>query len=634
MKKDKSINYLVFVLLTHLSALIAFAIIRGIQLSYCSLSIKDSTKFSEILECFVRGAVYDNHCSLIALIPVTLVLGIQSIIGKENKIASKIGLWITTILYFIELAVCCGNIVYVKYQFSNMTLENVKSLGMGTEVLDMITTGPYLIAFLLSLIFCVGFCFLVFFLYKKFVKENMQNRIINIVIFVVLGLLMFAGIRGKISYKEKHIRPYQKVFGKPLDTSFAEYSNQLILNISAMNDIFFLEKCTEQAAKGNDVFNYMPDKEADKIAFRYHNYPHEADANSIKKKDHIFLVLMEGMSAKVMKTFGYPKTITPFLDSIYYKSLSYSDFYSAGVITQKGMCATFSSCPTFVHFHSMKNIPKSRSVVSTVFKSLGYTTQMFIPHGPNFDNVYGFFAAHPFEYRYCLDDYPREYIFHGWGATDEYLYNFAINKTDSLIKNGVEKTFSVVYGCSNHPPYSIPKEYYLKGFSEEEAAIYYADAQLGMLYNKVRSTEWGKNALFIFVADHGRNYVHNLLASCHIPLIINHPEVEPRVDNTLGVQYDVIPTTLSLIGAEYKDYVGYGIDLARSKRDTVFFAHGDKYCLRTKGKVYLYSPDSDHSEIWCDAEGSDFEGCGSEDAKFKKLMKAHLQAGVKFATTK
>ena len=85
MKKQKTINYWQYLLLTHLSALLAFAIIRGIQIAYCSVALKDNTPFSEYLECFGRGLVYDNHCSLLALIPVTLVLGVQSIIGKESK---------------------------------------------------------------------------------------------------------------------------------------------------------------------------------------------------------------------------------------------------------------------------------------------------------------------------------------------------------------------------------------------------------------------------------------------------------------------------------------------------------------------------------------------------------------------
>ena len=67
MKRQKTVSYWQFVLLAHLSALLAFAIIRGIQIAYCSVALKDNTPFSEYLECFGRGLVYDNHCSLLAL---------------------------------------------------------------------------------------------------------------------------------------------------------------------------------------------------------------------------------------------------------------------------------------------------------------------------------------------------------------------------------------------------------------------------------------------------------------------------------------------------------------------------------------------------------------------------------------
>ena len=42
MKKQKTVSYWQFVLLAHLSALFAFAIIRGIQLVYSSVSLKDN----------------------------------------------------------------------------------------------------------------------------------------------------------------------------------------------------------------------------------------------------------------------------------------------------------------------------------------------------------------------------------------------------------------------------------------------------------------------------------------------------------------------------------------------------------------------------------------------------------------
>jgi len=478
MKKQKTLSYWQYVLLTHLSALLAFAIIRGIQIAYSSIALKDNTPFSEYLECFGRGLVYDNHCSLLALVPVTLVLGVQSIIGKESKLVSKIGFGITAAIYFVEVAVCTANIVYVKYQLANINFEAVKALGQGKEVLDMMTSGTYIVAFLLGTVYCVGFIYLLWLLFKKFVKEGEQYRIVSIIVFIVLALLMAVGIRGRSNPKEKHIKKYQKIIGIPLNTSFAEYSEQLLLNLSAMNDFFYVEKSSEQSSKGKKTFRFMSSGKAKKIAFRYQNYPHEVDANSIKQNNHIFLVLMEGMSAKVMKTFGYPKDITPFLDSIYAKSLSYCNFYSAGVITQKGMCATFSSAPTFAHFHSMEKIPRRRTVISTAYRHEGYTTQLFIPHAPSFDNVFGFFAANPFEYKYCLDDYPEKYQSLSWGAPDEYLYEFVVNKTDSLISSGAHKTLSVVYGCSNHPPYNIPDEYHKKGFSVEEAAVYYADAQL------------------------------------------------------------------------------------------------------------------------------------------------------------
>lgn len=47
---------------------------------------------------------------------------------------------------------------------------------------------------------------------------------------------------------------------------------------------------------------------------------------------NVVLVFMESMSANLMGTFGSDKKLTPYLDSLYQQSLSFSHFYSSGFI--------------------------------------------------------------------------------------------------------------------------------------------------------------------------------------------------------------------------------------------------------------------------------------------------------------
>ena len=79
--------------------------------------------------------------------------------------------------------------------------------------------------------------------------------------------------------------------------------------------------------------------------------------------------MMESMSAKFMKHFGQSETLTPFLDSLYTRSISFRNFYSAGIHTNHGLYATLYSFPAMMKRNLMKGsvIPRY-SGLPTVLK--------------------------------------------------------------------------------------------------------------------------------------------------------------------------------------------------------------------------------------------------------------------------
>lgn len=69
-------------------------------------------------------------------------------------------------------------------------------------------------------------------------------------------------------------------------------------------------------------------------------YRHAAKADSVQqRRPNVVLIMMESMSAKFMKHFGQSETLTPFLDSLYTRSISFRNFYSAGIHTNHGLYA-------------------------------------------------------------------------------------------------------------------------------------------------------------------------------------------------------------------------------------------------------------------------------------------------------
>ena len=67
-------------------------------------------------------------------------------------------------------------------------------------------------------------------------------------------------------------------------------------------------------------------------------------------------IMMESMSAKFMKHFGQSETLTPFMDSLYTSSISFRNFYSAGIHTNHGLYATLYSFPAMMKRNLMKGL--------------------------------------------------------------------------------------------------------------------------------------------------------------------------------------------------------------------------------------------------------------------------------------
>ena len=109
---------------------------------------------------------------------------------------------------------------------------------------------------------------------------------------------------------------------------------------------------------------------------------------------NVVLVFMESMSANLMGTFGSDKKLTPYLDSLYQQSLSFSHFYSSGIHTNHGIYSTLYSFPAIMKRNAMKgSVIPVYSGLPTVLKENGYYNLFFMTHEGQYDNMNAFFRT-------------------------------------------------------------------------------------------------------------------------------------------------------------------------------------------------------------------------------------------------
>ena len=75
----------------------------------------------------------------------------------------------------------------------------------------------------------------------------------------------------------------------------------------------------------------------------------------------------------------------------------------------------------------------------------------------------------------------------------------------------------------------------------------------------------------------------------HIPLLIFGKGVKPMKYDGLGMQVDVMPTLLGLMGVNYS-YEGFGVDLLKHRRDMVFYSADNQIVARDSTHCFVYNP--------------------------------------------
>lgn len=116
--------------------------------------------------------------------------------------------------------------------------------------------------------------------------------------------------------------------------------------------------------------------------------------------------------------------------------------------------------------------------------------------------------------------------------------------------------FAWVHFFDPHAPYRAPRAIVEDPYDNEVA---FADAELGLLLQRIDRAGQLARTLVVVIADHGESLgdhgedTHGLFAydsTLHIPFIANGPGLLPRTVTTLAAQVDLLPTVAELLGLE------------------------------------------------------------------------------------
>jgi phosphoglycerol transferase MdoB-like AlkP superfamily enzyme len=539
----------------------------------------DHSSNKQIAGVFLYGFKLDLSASCYLLLLPCILLTIHnlvhsSIIEKVVKAYHLVLLWVISFLTVSNIA------LYDKWNslINNRALGYLKFPGQVLASIPVIQLVIYLLGVLI-LFLCLRY------LFRAVVNDELPAQEIKPLysFSVVLGMLALItiGIRGGI----------QQI---PINESSAYFSGSLTNNHVATNQVWYLGHNLLATDKEElKQFHFMDESEANKIVKSLLPACKDSSEKVLNVKNpNIVMIVMESMTANVIKSFGGLPGITPFIDSIANEGLIFTNIYSSGFRTDQGLVSIFSGFPAQPG-RSIIRIPskfeKMPFITSSLYKN-GYRNLFFYGGESSFDNMEAYLRSGNVDHIVNENSFSKAQQNSKWGAHDEFVFS----KMNETLANETQPFFATLLTLSNHEPFELPGISTSNKTDPEKFKLTasYTDRCLKNFFKKASSTAWYKNTLFIILADHGHTLPNNAdinaAAGRHIPLIfygtVLKEEFKGSKKEMIAGQHDLAKTLLNQLNIKSDEF--------HWSRDLLCTSYSNDYAFITNEQGFTWVDDS------------------------------------------
>jgi phosphoglycerol transferase MdoB-like AlkP superfamily enzyme len=622
-----------FIVLIYGTGMLIFSSFR-ILLLCLHVSEAGDIPASVLLKAFLTGVRFDAVINGYLLALPALILFLFSFFKQPFTFPAKFLSVFVTAVYVIAFFIHVVDIRWYGHGASRLTVSVLQWTDTPGWMLKFIFQDIYNYP-LLILLFALVFLFYV--LIKRFSVFSFGSHpakvslLRSISFFLLLFVLMFAGIRGRVAIKS------------PIRWGTAFFSEYNFANQLGLNPVYtFMRSWLDQKENQYVIYDYMSGQAAEKmLRENFGAADIDTSISPVARKVtsygnphryNVVLVLMESMSAKNMTHFGNSGNLTPVLDSLCDHSISFSHFYSDGNHTFNGIYSSLYGFYSLPMVHHMKDLAHQQPYggLANTLLSHGYSTTFFTTHDEQFDNMAGFLLPNGFQKIISEKDYERKYVMSTMGVPDHIMFDRAVHEMNALSKNE-QPFFAAMITGSNHEPFVLPDMISFKAHSQNmnQKMVEYADWSIGRFLAEASAQTWFDSTIFIFTGDHGGliDGFDHYLSFHHIPLIIYAPKIFPAPKTILSVggQADIFATACGALNISYTNN-SMGVDLFQSGRSYYPFDYDEEMCCISTDYFFVSGHDRERFySISGDGKTLKESAKSSQTDSMKVFMEAAMQ---------
>lgn len=431
-------------------------------------------------------------------------------------------------------------------------------------------------------------------------KARWRHRAVWLLPLVVLLAL---GIRSSFGHR-------------PANISEALYSPNRVANELAKNSVYSVAYDVYRARKDGSrkapIYGPMPMDEAYARAHRMFGITQVdpqrpflrtlTPSHPAARPRNLVLLVQESLGADFVGHLNGGKGVTPSVDALARRSVTFNRLYSNGTRSIRGLSAVSAGFLPVIGEGVLKR-PRSQSgffTLASLLKPLGYHASFIYGGEARFDDMKTWYLGNGFDEVIEQPDYPAPSFVSTWGVSDEDLMLKAHERF--MAHHAANRPFvSVVFSSSNHSPFELPEgkiewEPGVPKFSVRNA-IKYADFAVGRFFALAEASPYYKDTVFVVIADHSvRVYGDDAVpvAGFHIPGIVHLAGVAPQQVDSIASQPDVLATALGMIGVPLQAPVlGRSVfDQSPDRPPFVLMQFNDTYGYMRGDEVAVFRPGS------------------------------------------
>ncbi len=550
---------------------------------------------SESLLTFIYGLRMDTIVICIILVIPTIFLAITPKIFSNfiSKFLSIYILFFLLIALFIE---CASFPFFAQYDLrpNYLFIEYLEYPQEVTSLLFKDYKFQFIAVFILIIATIRIYSKSKFINFEQVFKQNYISRIL---ILAPILLVLFLGIRSSLGHR-------------PVNISDALYSENRVINEITKNSLHSLGYAYYSNKKAeNNISKYgkIDIKEAYKVAslaigidYKDEKKPFYREVKSkltSKKQKNLVIFIQESMGAQFTGFIG-KQNFTPNLDNLAQDYLSFTNLYSNGTRSVRGLAALTSGT---LPINGIEVIKRNKSqegyfTIASLLKPYGYKSSFIYGGEARFDNMKGWYLGNGFDEVIEQKDFTNPIFTSTWGVSDEDLVIKANEKFKSYYENK-EKFVSVMFSSSNHMPFELPdgKIEFEKNIPKTsvENAIKYADFAIGKFFELAKKEDYFKDTVFVVIADHNvRVYGDQIVPidMFQIPAVIVSSDIPHQIFTNLTSQSDVLATALDLIGIDLSYPILGNSIFKDNKKNINLMIFDEIYAYRKEDKVAILVP--------------------------------------------